>query len=290
MASGSGQEWRLTYRPDLLRGQTALVTGGGSGIGFAIAAALGELGANLAIVGRTEARLLEARETLAEVTGRRVEAVAADIRDFDQLRSAYDRIADALGGIDVVVNNAGGQFAARFEDISVRGFRAVVETNLMGTFHSCKCATEFMMRHGGGRIINIVNEYSFDRGGPEFAHSGAARAGVVNLTYTLALEMAAYAININALSPGTIATPGMDGNYGTDGHGDWLDRCRRAIPMRRFGTPDEVAAAVVFLASPAAAYLTGAVIRLDGGSYLGNTEYAWPESMRSGPVPPDGTG
>jgi NAD(P)-dependent dehydrogenase (short-subunit alcohol dehydrogenase family) len=285
LASGSGPEWRRTFRPDLLAGQSALITGGGSGIGYAIAMALGELGADLAIVGRNQARLAAARQRIAETTGRQVEAIAADIRDFEELSSAYDQIAQALGGIDIVVNNAGGQFAARFEDISAGGFRAVVETNLMGTFHSCKCATALMKQHGGGRIVNIVNEYSFDRGGPEFAHSGAARAGVVNLTYTLALELAPYAINVNALSPGTIETAGMDASYGGSEHGDWLDRCRRAIPMRRFGTQDEVAAAVVFLVSPAAAYLTGTVIRLDGGGYLGNTEYAWPDAMGSAAPP-----
>jgi NAD(P)-dependent dehydrogenase (short-subunit alcohol dehydrogenase family) len=272
------------FRGDVLKGQTALVTGGATGIGFAIAQALGTLGADLVIASRKEENLKRARDELAEQTGRRVEYSVTNIRDYPAVESLYAKAEQDFGKLDIVVNNAGGQFAARFEDISINGFRAVVETNLMGTFHSCKAATEQMKRHGGGRIINIVNDYCFDRGAPEFAHSGAARSGVVNLSYTLALEMAPYGINVNVISPGLVASRAINTYYTGDKYGDWLERCAQSVPAGRFGEPDEVAAVVVFLASPAAAYISGIAIRLDGGGYLGNIEFAWPEKMRHGAV------
>jgi NAD(P)-dependent dehydrogenase (short-subunit alcohol dehydrogenase family) len=270
------------FRDDLFAGQTALVTGGGTGIGLEIAKALGGLGANLLIASRNEENLKSAQAVLAEETGQRVEYCVTNIRDYDAVEALYDKGEQEFGKIDIVVNNAGGQFAARFEDISVNGFRAVVETNLMGTFHSCKVATERMKVKGGGRIINIVNDYCFERGAPEFAHSGAARSGVVNLTYTLALEMAPYGINVNVLSPGLIASDAIDKYYAGEKYGDWLERCVPSVPLGRFGRPEEVAGVVTFLASPAAAYMTGISIRLDGGGYLGNIEFAWPEAMRDG--------
>jgi peroxisomal trans-2-enoyl-CoA reductase len=271
-----------TFREDMLEGQTALVTGGGTGIGLEIAKALGSLGADLLIASRNEDNLKAARDLLADETGRRVEYAVTNIREFDAVQELYDNAERDFGKLDIVVNNAGGQFAARFEDISVNGFRAVVETNLMGTFHSCKVATEQMKRHGGGKIINIVNDYCFDRGAPEFAHSGAARSGVVNLTYTLALEMAPYGITVNVLSPGLIASSAIDTYYGGEKYGDWLERCVQTVPAGRFGQPEEVAGVVAFLTSPAAAYMTGTALRLDGGGYLGNIEFAWPEAMQHG--------
>jgi NAD(P)-dependent dehydrogenase (short-subunit alcohol dehydrogenase family) len=271
-----------TFREGLFEGQTALVTGGGTGIGLEIAKALGNLGADLLIASRNEENLKEARDQLAEETGRRVEYQVTNIREYDAVEELYAYGEKEFGKLDIVVNNAGGQFAARFEDISVNGFRAVVETNLMGTFHSCKVATEQMKRTGGGRIINIVNDYCFDRGAPEFAHSGAARSGVVNLTYTLALEMAPYGINVNVVSPGLIASDAIDKYYGGEKYADWLERCVHTVPLGRFGEPGEVAGVVTYLASPAAAYMTGIAIRLDGGGYLGNIEFAWPDEMRNG--------
>lgn len=270
------------FADDLFKGKTAIVTGGGTGIGLAIAETLGKLGARLLIASRNEENLKKATRQLEEACGTQVEYCVTNIRDYAAVESMYRQAEESFGKIDIVVNNAGGQFAARFEDISVNGFRAVVELNLMGTFHSCKLATEHMKKNGGGKIINIVNDYCFDRGAPEFAHSGAARSGVVNLTYTLALEMAPYGITANAISPGLVASDAIAKYYGDDKFGDWLKRCEASVPLGRYATPDEVGTLVAFFASPAADYLTGVALRLDGGGYLGNIEFAWPDAMRHG--------
>lgn len=273
---------RNVFAPDLFKGQSTIVTGGGTGIGLAIARMLGELGANVLIASRTEENLRQAVEDLRETSHGQVEYCVTNIRDFEAVKAMYARAEELFGRIHIVVNNAGGQFAARFEDISVNGFRAVVELNLMGTFHSCKVATEHMKPRGGGKIINIVNDYCFDRGAPEFAHSGAARSGVVNLSYTLALEMAPYGITVNVVSPGLIDSGAFAKYYGEEKYGDWLDRCLVTVPAHRFGESEEVAALVAFVASPAADYLTGVALRLDGGAYLGNIEFAWPGEMSNG--------
>lgn len=266
----------------LFEGKTAIVTGGGSGIGFAISTALGRLGANLVIAARDRERVERAAERLRAGTGAEVEAYECNIRDYEQVQAMFASAEERFGRIHIIVNNAGGQFVSRFEDISINGFRAVVETNLIGTFHACKAAAAHMKRHGGGKIINMVNNFSFERGAPEFAHSGAARAGVVNLTQTLALELAAYGITANVVSPGVVSSDAIDENYGDHKVKGWIDRGREDMPLKRFCTPDEVAQLIVFLASPGGDYMSGGAIHFDGASYLANFTYAWPELMREG--------
>jgi NAD(P)-dependent dehydrogenase (short-subunit alcohol dehydrogenase family) len=266
----------------LFEGKTVIVTGGGTGIGYATAKRLGELGANLVIGARNEERILDAAERLRKETGAEVEAVRTNIRVYEEVERIYQLAEDRFGHCDIVVNNAGGQFVARFEDISVNGFRAVVETNLMGTFHSCKVAAQHMKRHGGGKIINIVNDFVFERGAPEFAHSGAARAGVVNLTYTLALELAPYGITANVISPGIVGSDAIDEYYGDHKVEGWLDRARADLPLKRFCEPEEVADMILFVASPGGDYLSGSCIRFDGGEYVANFTYAWPERIAEG--------
>jgi NAD(P)-dependent dehydrogenase (short-subunit alcohol dehydrogenase family) len=273
------------FADGLFKGKSAIVTGGGTGIGAVIAQTFGELGADVLIASRTEENLRKAREELLAHTDARVEYTVTDIRDYESVKQMYATAEDLFGKIDIVVNNAGGQFMCRFEDMSVNGFRAVTELNLMGTFHSCKLACEHMRRRGGGKIVNIVNDYCFERGSPETAHSGASRAGVVNLTFTLALEMAPYGITANVVSPGVTETAAIGFYYGD--YGDWLERARDAIPVRRFARASEVANLVAYLASPAADFITGIAVRIDGGSFIGNIEYAWPEAMKYG-TDPDG--
>jgi NAD(P)-dependent dehydrogenase (short-subunit alcohol dehydrogenase family) len=272
------------FRPDLFEGQTVIVTGGGSGQGAVIADQFAAHGANVAIASRGKIGDLDkTSEELTNKYGRAVLAVPTNIREYDEVLNLFEATKERFGRIHIVVNNAGGQFACRFEDITVNGWKSVIDLNLNGTFHMCKAATEHMKDEGGGAIINIVNDYCFNRGAPEFAHSGASRSGVINLTQTLALEMAPYNITVNVLSPGSVRTTGIVNNYGDDGKfGDWLERDVERIPLGRWAEPEEVAQFVLYFASHAADYVTGQDIRIDGGGFLGNLEFAWPDKMKYG--------
>ncbi|MBV6272729.1 SDR family oxidoreductase [Alcaligenaceae bacterium CGII-47] len=249
------------FKPDLFAEQTVLVTGGGSGIGLAIARLFGQLGASVIIAARDETRLSAAATSLTEA-GLRVTTQAVNIRDMDSVDALFERL-DAQGiGIDVLVNNAGGQFTAPALDISANGFRSVLDLNLQGTFQmSQRYARHCQSRKATGCIVNIV--LCLEQGIPGMAHAAAARAGVVNLTKTLAWEWASLGIRINAIAPGTIETSGLK-NYDSDN----LQRGIAKLPIKRMGSPEEVAQAVAFLASDAAAYITGICLAQDGGEHL----------------------
>jgi citronellol/citronellal dehydrogenase len=257
----------------MLRGHTAMVTGGGSGIGLATALELARLGANVAICGRTAEKLEQARATLAEVAadaarergdtiGDVIHATPCDIREPEQIERFVRDTRERFGSIDILVNNAGGQFAAPAQSISAKGFAAVVRNNLEGTFFVTReVATQAMIPAQGGRIINITaNVY---RGFPGMVHTGAARAGVENMTMTLAVEWSRYGILVNAVAPGIIRSSGTD-RYPPA----IFEHAITQVPLGRAGTVEEVAAAVTFLASPAARYITGAILRLDGALSL----------------------
>jgi NAD(P)-dependent dehydrogenase (short-subunit alcohol dehydrogenase family) len=268
------------FAPALFRGKTALVTGGGRGIGRAIALGFAELGANVVIASR-KAEHLEPTQREIEALGVSCLAVPMSIREVEQVDALAEQSYARFGKIDFLINNAGGQFPARPWDISDRGFRAVVDLNLNGTWNMCSRFGKRMAEQRSGSIVNVVHVYSFERGAPYFAHSGAARAGVVNLTRTLAYYYARYGVNINALAPGSIATQGLyEEEYAKAIHnGDKPDvqaveaQQKRDIPAHRLGTPEEVAAMTLFLCSPAARYINGASLIADGGQYFGN----WPE-------------
>jgi NAD(P)-dependent dehydrogenase (short-subunit alcohol dehydrogenase family) len=268
------------FAPGLFRGKTALVTGGGRGIGRAIALGFAELGANVVIASR-KAEHLEPTRREIEALGVSCLAVPMSIREVDQVDALAEQSYARFGAIDFLINNAGGQFPARPWDISDRGFRAVVDLNLNGTWNMCSRFGKRMAEQRSGSIVNIVHVYSFERGAPYFAHSGAARAGVVNLTRTLAYYYARYGVNINALAPGSIATQGLyEEEYAkaiTNGERPPVEAVeaqqKRDIPAHRLGTPEEVAAMTLFLCSPAARYINGASLIADGGQYFGN----WPE-------------
>lgn len=266
--------------PGLFRGRTALVTGGGTGIGRRIALAFARFGANLAIASRKPENLESAA---AEIRARGVDClpVPTDIRETDQVDTLLERVEAHFGATDFLINNAGGQFPARPTEISDRGWRAVVDLNLNGTWNLCSRFGARMLERRAGVIVNIVHIYALDRGGADFAHSGAARAGVVNLTKSLAFHWARYGVRVNALAPGTVSTSGLREHEYVRAEADDYETLQvRDIPVHRLGEADEVAAIVLFLCSDAARYINGATIVADGALSLSSwTPMRDPETL-----------
>jgi NAD(P)-dependent dehydrogenase (short-subunit alcohol dehydrogenase family) len=262
-------------RPGLFTGRTAIVTGGGTGIGRVIAQRFAALGANVAVAGRH-------LETLTE-TQREIEAAGGvclphptDIRQVEQVEALVSAVVGRFGRIDFLVNNAGGQFPARPGDISDRGWRSVVDLNLNGTWNMCSRVGKALVAQRFGAVVNIVHVYSFHRGAPAFVHSGAARAGVVSMTRTLAQYWARHGVTINALAPGSIDTRALhEKEYAHAEVTDYEATQVRDIPAHRLGTAAEVAEICGFLCSPAARYINGAVLFADGAQYMGPWSDFW---------------
>jgi NAD(P)-dependent dehydrogenase (short-subunit alcohol dehydrogenase family) len=259
-----------TFAPGLFRGKTALVTGGGRGIGREIALGFARLGANVVIASRNAENL---EPTAEDIRGLGVEclSVAMSVRDVAAVDDLVARSIERFGSIDCLVNNAGGQFPARPSQISDNGWRAVVDLNLNGTWNMCTRVGKHMLERRSGAVVNIVHIYSFERGAPAFAHSGAARAGVVSMTRTLAYFWARHGVTINALAPGTIGTRGLrEEEFRPAEVEDYEQLAVQDIPAHRLGTATEVAAVTLFLCSPAARYVNGASLIADGALYTGN--------------------
>ena len=255
------------FAPDLFRGKTALVTGGGRGIGRAIALAFARFGANVVIASRKPENLQPA---VAEISALGVEclAVPTNIREPEQVDALVQRTVERFGAIDCLVNNAGGQFPARPGEITDRGWRAVVDLNLNGTWNMCSRVGPHMLKRGSGAVVNIVHIYSFDRGAAAFVHSGAARAGVVNMTRSLAYFWARHGVTINALAPGTVSTAGLrEEEFSRAMQSNYEALAVQDIPAHRLAEPEEVAAIVLFLCSPAARYINGASLIADGALF-----------------------
>lgn len=250
------------FRPDLLADQVVLVTGGGSGIGRSIAEECVALGARVAIGGRKAERLSETADEL-RAGGAQVFAAAVDIRDPDAAAAWIDAVRVELGPLDVLVNNAGGQFPSAAIDIEPKGWRAVIDTNLNGTWYMTRAFAQQQRRdRRPGRVISIVA--NMWRGFPGMAHTAAARAGVVNLTKTLALEWAKDQILVNAVAPGVIRSSGLD-TYPEAVQALLDAEVPKHIPLRRLGTVEDVAWAVAYLAGPGGRYVTGETFCVDGG-------------------------
>ncbi|MCK6570326.1 SDR family oxidoreductase [Myxococcota bacterium] len=252
------------YRSDLLRDKVVVITGGGSGIGQAIALECARLGARVAIGGRSPEKLAATR-ALVEADGGAVFTHAVDIRDTESIDAFAAAVTAGVGPVDVLVNNAGGQFMSHAIDIRPKGWKAVVDTNLNGTWFVTQAFGRQMIARRSGRVINIVA--NMWRGFPGMAHTGAARAAVVNLTQTLALEWAKHGILVNAVAPGIIESSGLD-NYGPEMKAMVQAEMPKHVPLKRLGTVDDVAFAVVYLASPAGDFVTGETVCVDGGQKL----------------------
>ncbi len=261
-----------TFRPDLFAGRVALITGGGTGIGRETALAFARYGADVVVAGRTADTLADTVEGIRAL-GRRAIAVPTNIREPDQVDRLRDQAFAELGHVDFLINNAGGQFPALPSQISDNGWRSVVDLNLNGTWNMINRFMGPMTEAGFGAIVNVIHVYSFDRGAPLFVHSGAARAGVLNLTRTMAPYLGYHGVTINAIAPGTIGTEGVQANEFSE---MGIDPERAAEiadqvgPMRRMGRTDEMAAIILFLCSPAARFVNGADLVADGGEMRTN--------------------
>lgn len=261
-----------TFAPGLFKGRVALITGGGRGIGRVTALAFARLGADVSIAARNSENLAR---TEAEITalGARCITNVTDIRDVDQVEALTAATISAFGKVDLLVNNAGGQFPARPSQISDRGFRSVVDLNLNGTWNMCSRVVPHLIANGYGSIVNVVHNQVMERGAVLFAHSGAARAGVVNLTHTMALYLARQGVTVNALAPGPVDTEGFRNDEVANISDDvksYTAQIVRDTPVGRLQTPDEVAAHILFLCSPAARSITGQLLIADGGHAMGN--------------------
>ena len=273
--------YRSVLRPGLFDGRLHWVTGGGSGIGRCVAHELASLGATVVISGRTPDKLARVAAEIAE-DGGRCHTIAFDIRDEDAVKSGVARVVAAHGPISGLVNNAGGQFPAPMMAISKKGFDAVVANNLTGGFLMMREVFVQSMQQHGGAIVNMTAD--FRNGMPGMAHSGAARAGMSNLTMTAAFEWAHAGVRVNAVAPGWIASSGMD-TYG-GAMKAIIPKLKNHVPLRRMGLEAEVSAAIAFLLSPGAAFITGVTLPIDGGAPLGSDIFPLGPEARS--VPFDG--
>jgi len=255
--------YRSIYRNDLFEGKVILVTGGGTGIGRCIAHELAALGAHVVLAARRAEPL---QETAAEIEadGGKASFLTMNIRDEGDVDAKVQEIIAEHGTIHALVNNAGGQFASPAVFIKPKGWRAVIDTNLTGTWLVTQSVYQHALCASGGSIVNIVADMW--NGFPMMAHTGAARAAVVNMTKTLSIEWAAAGVRINCVAPGIILSSGMH-NYPKDIQKMTADICWKN-PSSRLGTESEVSTAVAFLLSPAAAFITGETLRVDGGASL----------------------
>lgn len=258
----------LAFREDLLAGQTFLVSGGGSGIGRAIAYACARLGADVMICGRRAEKLEETASGIRTLVGREIATCAMTIRDPEAVANVIDATYGRFGRLDTLVNNGGGQYPQAAIDFSVKGWLAVIDTNLNGTWYMMQAAAQRWRAAGRpGNIVNIVANVW--RGMPQVAHTCAARAGVIYLSKTLSTEWAPLGIRVNCVSPGSIDSEGLN----VYERGD-AERFRFSNPMRQLGDVLDIAQAVVYLSAPTGKFITGDVLVVDGGNnQFGNV---WP--------------
>ena len=263
----------------LFEDEVVLITGGGTGIGLVSATEMGLLGARIAICGRRPAPL---KDAVTELESKGIEAFGAtcDIREPDAIAAYVDTVLERFGRIDVLINNAGGQFPTTAEALSPKGFAAVIRNNLVGTWSMTHAvATKAMIPQKRGRIINVIAQII--RGFPGMVHTGAARAGVDNMTKTLAVEWALHGIRVNAVAPGVIVTSGTK-QYPPE----LLDNAEKSNPLKRLGTAEEVSHLITYLASRYADFIAGQTFYIDGGASLWGEQWFLPDDLPKYPPYP----
>jgi NAD(P)-dependent dehydrogenase (short-subunit alcohol dehydrogenase family) len=254
------------FVPHLLKDQVAVITGGGTGIGLAIAKRLGTLGARIVIASR-DSKNLERGSAFLQDAGIDALAVQLDVRKPEQVDEMVERTVKHFGSLDILVNNAAGNFICRAEDLSPNGWNAVIGIVLNGTFYCSRAVGRYMIaRKRGGAIVSILANYVWT-GSPGTIHSAAAKAGVMAMTQTLAVEWAPHGIRVNAVAPGPIKSPGAAKQLWSTPEA--VERITAGVPAGRWGKPEEVADAVAFLVAPQTSFITGETLTIDGGARLG---------------------
>jgi len=270
--------YQSIFHPELFKGQTIIVTGGGSGIGRCTAHELAALGARVALVGRKIEKVEAVKAEIME-DGGIASAHSCDIREEESVKATVKAIIEEHGGLNGLVNNAGGQFPSPLAGINQKGWETVVRTNLTGGFLVAREAYTQALAKTGGAIVNIVADMW--GGMPGMGHSGAARAGMVNFTQTAAVEWGTSGVRVNAVAPGWIASSGMD-NYPTHMK-EWIRGLADNVPIKRLGTESEISAAICFLLSPGAAFVSGDCLRIDGAASQGTRMWPLPKAKNNEP-------
>lgn len=270
--------YQSVFHPNAFKGQVFIVTGGGSGIGRCTAHELAALGARVALVGRKAEKVETVKAEITE-DGGIASAHVCDIREEESVKATVKSIIAEHGGLNGLVNNAGGQFQAPLTGINQKGWETVVRTNLTGGFLMAREAYTQALSKTGGAIVNIVADMW--GGMPGMGHSGAARAGMVNFTQTAAVEWGASGVRVNAVAPGWIASSGMD-NY-PEHMKQWIRSLGDNVPIKRMGTESEVSSAICFMLSPGAAFISGDCLRIDGGASQGGRVWPLPKAKNNEP-------
>ena len=253
------------FETGLLKGKSIIITGGGTGLGKSMAARFAELGADLVITSRRQNVIDETAEELRQYGGQ-VLAVSCDVRDPDQVQHMVDETVKTFGKIDILLNNAAGNFISPTENLSSNAFKTVVDIVLNGTFHCTQAAGKVMRKNKGGVILNIVTTYSWTGSG-YVVPSACAKAGVLAMTRSLAVEWAKYGIRTVAIAPGPFPTKGAWSRLAPPGLGI-EKKMKERIPLKRVGEHIELANLASYLISDQAAYINGEVVTIDGGEWL----------------------